>query len=48
MGMARVLIIDDDVELCRLLAERLSTEDFSIEAIHNGQRGTTMHSSSST
>ena len=39
MRMARVLIIDDDVELCRLLAERLSTEDFSIEAIHNGQRG---------
>jgi DNA-binding response OmpR family regulator len=39
MGMARVLIIDDDVELCRLLAERLSTEDFSIEAIHNGQHG---------
>ena len=39
MRMARVLIIDDDVELCRLLAERLSTEDFSIEAIHNGQQG---------
>jgi len=34
-----VLIIDDDVELCRLLAERLSSEDLSIEAIHNGQRG---------
>jgi DNA-binding response OmpR family regulator len=39
MRTARVLIIDDDVELCRLLAERLSTEDFSIEAIHNGQSG---------
>ena len=39
MGIARVLIIDDDVELCRLLGERLSTEDFSIEAIHNGQQG---------
>jgi DNA-binding response OmpR family regulator len=39
MRTARVLIIDDDVELCRLLAERLSTEGFSIEAIHNGQRG---------
>jgi len=37
--MARVLIVDDDVELCRLLVERLSTEDFSIEAIHNGQNG---------
>jgi DNA-binding response OmpR family regulator len=39
MEMARVLIIDDDVALCRLLAERLSSEDFSMEAIHNGQRG---------
>lgn len=39
MGMARVLIIDDDVELCRLLAERLNSEEFSIEASHNGQRG---------
>ena len=39
MRMARVLIIDDDVELCLLLAERTSTEDFSIEAIDNGQRG---------
>jgi DNA-binding response OmpR family regulator len=39
MGMARVLIVDDDVELCRLLVERLNSEDFSIEAIHNGQRG---------
>lgn len=39
MGMARVLIIDDDVELCRLLAERFSAEDFSIEAIQNGQHG---------
>jgi DNA-binding response OmpR family regulator len=25
--------------LCRLLAERLSSEDFSIETIHHGQRG---------
>jgi DNA-binding response OmpR family regulator len=39
MRMTPVLIIDDDVELCRLLTERLRTEDFSIEAIHNGQRG---------
>jgi DNA-binding response OmpR family regulator len=39
MKRARVLIIDDDVELCRLLDERLSTEGFSMEAIHNGQQG---------
>src|SRR5947208_4141825 len=34
-----VLIIDDDVELCRLLAERLGTEGFVIEAVHDGPRG---------
>jgi DNA-binding response OmpR family regulator len=37
--MDRVLIVDDDVELCRLLAERLSTEGFSLEAAHDGSRG---------
>lgn len=37
--MARVLIVDDDVELCRLLAERLSTEGFAIEAVHDGPHG---------
>jgi two-component system response regulator CpxR len=37
--MDRVLIVDDDVELCRLLAERLSTEGFTIEAVHDGPRG---------
>ena len=37
--MDRVLIVDDDVQLCRLLAERLGTEGFSIEAVHDGVRG---------
>ena len=37
--MDRVLIVDDDVELCKLLAERLSTEGFAIEAVHDGPRG---------
>jgi DNA-binding response OmpR family regulator len=37
--MDRVLIVDDDIELCKLLAERLSTEDFAIEAVHDGPRG---------
>ncbi len=36
--MDRVLIVDDDVELCRLLAERLGREGFEIEAVHNGVR----------
>ena len=37
--MDRVLIVDDDVQLCRLLAERLETEGFIIEAVHDGVRG---------
>src|SRR5438270_8490056 len=37
--MDRVLIVDDDVELCGLLAERLKTEGFAIEAVHEGPRG---------
>ena len=37
--MDRVLIVDDDVQLCRLLAERLGTEGFAIEAVHEGVRG---------
>src|SRR5260370_38173641 len=37
--MDRVLIVDDDIELCRLLSERLSTEGFSIESVHDGPRG---------
>jgi DNA-binding response OmpR family regulator len=37
--MDRVLIVDDDVELCRLLGERLGTEGFELEAVHDGLRG---------
>jgi DNA-binding response OmpR family regulator len=35
----RILIVDDDVDLCALLSERLSTEGFAIEAVHNGMQG---------
>jgi DNA-binding response OmpR family regulator len=35
----RVLIVDDDVQLCRLLCERLGTEGFAIEAVHEGILG---------
>ena len=34
-----MLIVDDDIELCRLLGERLSSEGFALEAIHDGPRG---------
>jgi DNA-binding response OmpR family regulator len=37
--MERVLIIDDDVELCSMIAEYLRPEGFNVEAIHNGERG---------
>lgn len=37
--MDRVLIVDDDVALCELLAESLNTEGFAIEAVHNGPGG---------
>jgi two-component system response regulator CpxR len=37
--MENVLIVDDDVALCRLLSERLSTEGFTIEAVHDGPHG---------
>lgn len=37
--MDRVLIIDDDVELCRLLIERLSSEGFTLDSVYDGKRG---------
>lgn len=37
--MDRVLLVDDDVQLCRLLAERLATEGFTMETVHDGSRG---------
>ncbi|QNI32722.1 response regulator transcription factor [Alloacidobacterium dinghuense] len=37
--MDRVLIVDDDVELCELLSERLSTEGFAIETVQDGPHG---------
>jgi DNA-binding response OmpR family regulator len=35
----RVLVIDDDVELCQLLAEYLGEEGFLVEAVHSGLKG---------
>ena len=37
--MDRVLLVDDDVQLCKLLAERLSTEGYTIDTVHDGSRG---------
>jgi two-component system, OmpR family, response regulator CpxR len=37
--MDRILVIDDDVELCALVAEYLEPEGFQIEAVYEGNRG---------
>ena len=35
--MERLLIADDDVELCDLLAEYLTSEGFHVDAVHDGE-----------
>jgi two-component system, OmpR family, response regulator CpxR len=37
--MERILIIDDDFELCTLVSEYLATEGFRVEAVHDGETG---------
>jgi two-component system response regulator CpxR len=37
--MARVLIIDDDADLCELVAEYLQGEGLEVEAVHDGVTG---------
>ena len=37
--MDRVLIIDDDVELCELVEEYLKPDGFEVEAVHEGEKG---------
>src|SRR6185503_16251885 len=35
----RVLVVDDDVELCHLLAQYLAPEGYDVEAVHDGTEG---------
>src|SRR5437588_1817110 len=35
----RILVIDDDVELCSLVSEYLRPEGFQVEAVHDGKTG---------
>jgi two-component system response regulator CpxR len=35
----RILVIDDDVELCGLVTEYLTPEGFQVESVHDGTRG---------
>jgi two-component system response regulator CpxR len=37
--MTRLLLIDDDTELCAMLAEYLATEDFAVDMAHDGAAG---------
>jgi two-component system, OmpR family, response regulator CpxR len=39
MGMNKILIIDDDEELCELVAEYLTVEGFETKAVHDGTAG---------
>jgi two-component system, OmpR family, response regulator CpxR len=39
MGMTRILVIDDDIDLCELLTDYLTTEGFSVEVVHDGEAG---------
>src|SRR5262249_36727363 len=39
--MDRVLIIDDDLDLCELLSKYLKTEGFEVEMAHDGSIGVT-------
>ena len=35
----RILVVDDDVELCSLVSEYLRPEGFQVEAVHDGKTG---------
>src|SRR2546423_4706425 len=37
--MNRILVVDDDLDLCELLAKYLSREGFEFEMVHNGEAG---------
>jgi len=37
--MERILVIDDDVELCHLVQEYLGAEGFTVESVHDGESG---------
>ena len=35
----KILLVDDDEELCELVADYLSVEGFSVESVHDGASG---------
>ena len=38
-GVQQILVVDDDVELCELVAEYLEPEGYKVEAVHQGPEG---------
>lgn len=38
-SMERILVIDDDVELCHLVGEYLQAEGLSVDSVHDGEAG---------
>ncbi len=37
--MNRILVIDDDIELCELLSDYLGSEGFAVETVNHGEQG---------
>ena len=37
--MNKILIIDDDEELCELVSEYLAVEGFNVESVNDGETG---------
>jgi DNA-binding response OmpR family regulator len=40
-AMQQILVVDDDIELCELVAEYLEPEGYKVEAVHQGPEGVT-------
>jgi DNA-binding response OmpR family regulator len=39
--MESILVVDDDIEMCVMLAEYLQSEGLQVETVHNGEHGLT-------
>jgi two-component system response regulator CpxR len=39
LSLQKILVVDDDVELCELLSEYLQPEGFQVESVHDGKQG---------
>jgi two-component system, OmpR family, response regulator CpxR len=37
--MQQILVVDDDIELCELVAEYLEPDGYKVEAVHDGETG---------